>query len=260
LKYGITPMPHKLKTKSTFTYALILILTITQVAFINNMLVNGQVEKGTIPPDAFTKPSEITVFSPTNGTISENGTLTLSINVTLPQSSTASGTILYSVAYTSDWNNETVYLYINKGYSNSIESQIPFPGHQYFTGSIEVKNIPDGNHNITITAYAGGFYPADGFRVGDGLGFYRFLINGISTIFFIVGNPATETPIQTTYLPTDRNAPHLDPIYYLIPISVTVVIVILFLLIYRGLRKTASSVNSSFLFYKSKEWVEINKV
>ncbi len=55
--------------------------------------------------------------------------------------------------------------------------------------------MPDGNHNITITAYAGGFYPADGFSIGDGLGFYRFLINGMSTVFFTAGNPANATPL-----------------------------------------------------------------
>lgn len=200
------------------------------ISCLNIVLANPPLyERGFKPPDAFTKPSEITVFSPTNGTTYENNTLILSVNVTLPISSTASGTALYYVTYTSDWiKNETV-LYYNKGYVNTIESQFPDPQRHYFTGSVELTNIPYGEHNITINAIAGGFYP-------DGTdGFYRFRINGTSTIFFTVGNSVT----PTSSLPTDRNAPHLDPIVYLISVSVIVAIVVLSLLLLRRHRKTA---------------------
>jgi hypothetical protein len=221
-------------------YILIILLAVTEVGFVNINMVSAQVERGTVPPDAFTKPPKITIYSPINGTIYANGTLTLNINVTLPQSSTASGTILYYVAYTTSWNgNETVYLYTNKGLSNSIEWQIHSTGHQqYFMGSIEVPNIPDGNHNITIIAYAGGFYPADAFSAGDGLGFYRFLINGVATVFFTVGNQATPAPSPSSTVNNPSNSLSID---YLLPISfISTLTIGTLILLYRRYRKTAN--------------------
>lgn len=187
-------------------------------------------ERGFKPPDSNTKPSEITVFSPTNGTTYPNGTLTFNVNVTLPQSTTASGTILHYVTYTGDWNENETVLYYNKGYVNTIESQYPDPQRHYFTGQIELTDVPAGTHNLTITAYAGGFYP-DG---NDG--FYRFIINGTSTVFFTIGDLASAKP------PSDnRNAPHLEPIDYLIPISIILtIIIILSALILRRHRKNVS--------------------
>jgi hypothetical protein len=49
----------------------------------------------------------------------------------------------------------------------------------------------------------------------------------------------TPTPTPMTYLPP-RNAPQLDPVYYLIPVSVTAAIVILSILVFRRHRKTSS--------------------
>jgi hypothetical protein len=219
-------------SKQTTAKLSVLLTIVTILSCISTATANPPLyERGFKPPDSYTKPSEITVFSPTNGTVYQNGTMILSINVTLPQSSTASGTILRYVTYTSDWNNSETVLYYNEGYVNTIESQFPDPQRHYFTGQVELTNIPDGNHNLTITAYAGGFYP-DG---NDG--FYRFIINGTSTVFFTVGNLATATP----FLPTDRNAPHLELTDYLLPISIILVIIIVSVLFYRRHRKTISS-------------------
>lgn len=218
-------------SKQTTAKLSALLTTLTILSCISTATANPPLyERGFKPPDSYTKPSEITIFSPSNGTVYQNGTLILNVNVTLPQSATASGTILRYVTYTPDWNNNETVLYYNKGYVNTIESQFPDPQRHYFTGQVELTNIPNGNHNITITAYAGGFYP-------DGSdGFYRFIINGTSTVFFTIGNLATVTP----YIPTDRNAPHLDPIYYLLPVSVIVAVVLLSVLLYRRHRKTAN--------------------
>jgi hypothetical protein len=89
------------------------------------------------------------------------------------------GTILYYVIYRSDWQENETYLYLNKGYANSVESQIPGPQHQYFQDSQNLTDIPDRNHSIIITAVAGGWYPA------DDMGFYRFMINGSSSVSFV---------------------------------------------------------------------------
>ncbi len=49
------------------------------------------------------------------------------------------------------------------------------------------------------------------------------------------------SPTATPSSPTDRNAPHLDPIYYFIPASIIVAIVILSLLLFRRHRKTTKT-------------------
>ncbi len=52
--------------------------------------------------------------------------------------------------------------------------------------------------------------------------------------------PVISTPTVTPYQPPiDRNAPHLDPIYYLIPVSIVVAIVVLSSCFIEGHRKTA---------------------
>jgi parallel beta-helix repeat protein len=51
--------------------------------------------------------------------------------------------------------------------------------------------------------------------------------------------PSNPTPTPTPFEPS-RNPPHLDPTYYLIPISVIVAITILFLLLYSRHRKTTN--------------------
>ena len=54
--------------------------------------------------------------------------------------------------------------------------------------------------------------------------------------------PSSPTPTVTSYLPPeDRNAPHLDPIYYLLPVSVFVVIVVILVLAFRRHRISIDS-------------------
>jgi N-acetylneuraminic acid mutarotase len=55
--------------------------------------------------------------------------------------------------------------------------------------------------------------------------------------------PST-TPTSTFTIPSlERNAPHLDPIYYLIPVSVITAVIVITLLIYKRHRKTVMSRN-----------------
>ena len=143
---------------------------------------NALFELGDVPPDASTKPPTIAIFSPTNNTVYNNTAIILNVNVSLPQSTTASGTILYSVSFACDWLKNSTLLYSNDGYYD-VESQFPHP--QFFNGSIELSDIPDGNHTITVTARAGGFYPGNAVGYPSGInGFYRFTINGTSNVLF----------------------------------------------------------------------------
>jgi hypothetical protein len=124
--------------------------------------------------------------------------------VTLPESSTASGTILYYVIYRSDWQDNESFVYVNSGFENSVESQILSPGHQFFQNSLNLTGIPDGNHSITITAVAGGFYPANN---RDYPSFFRFMINGSSSVYFTTNALPPDISVLTienkTYATTD---------------------------------------------------------
>lgn len=172
---------------------LLVLFTILLIA--NSTIVvraNPYQEAGTVPPDATTKPPKITLFSPLNNSAYTENTIPLNINVTLPESSTASLTIIYSIIYQADWLENPIFLYTNTGLENSIQSQMPVPEHQYFQKSLNLTDIPNGNHSITITAVAGGTYPAGSMSI------YRFSINGTSTIFFNVNTQPSESPSITT--------------------------------------------------------------
>jgi len=74
-----------------------LLVTATETSFVNLGKANPYQERGSVPPDAATKPPKVTVFSPINNSVFGSTPLNLDVNVTLPESSTALGTILYSV-------------------------------------------------------------------------------------------------------------------------------------------------------------------
>lgn len=97
-----------LRKKTVTITILVLVILISAEAgtlFVNLVKANPFQEIGGVPPDSNTKPPKITIFSPLNGTIYSKDNVSLSINVTLPESSIASGTILDWIIYQSDWQN-----------------------------------------------------------------------------------------------------------------------------------------------------------
>jgi len=100
----------------------------------------------------------------------------------------------------------------------------------------------DGNHNLTLYANSTAGDWATPQTVT-----YLVNINADTTFLPTTSNPTTiqSASLPPTSAPTlspkDRNAPHLGPIYYLIFVSVIVVIfVVLSVLLYRRHRKTAN--------------------
>jgi hypothetical protein len=175
------------------------------VSFIVDPKADANQELGTVPPDATTKPSIITVFSPLNGSVYAISIIPLSVNVTLPKSSTASLTIIYSIIYQADWLQDQVFLYSNAGLENSIQSQMPGAEHQYFQKSLNLTNIPQGNHSITITAVAGGIYPA------ENMSQYRFYINGSSTVNFTIDTSTPSPSLTPNLSPSSTSNLSLTP-------------------------------------------------
>ncbi len=97
-----------------------------------------------------------------------------------------------------------------------------------YTALIKLENLSEGSH--TVTAYA-----------NDTHNEYAYLNTLSAEYSFIVGtntSPVPSVPEPSYLAPNDRNAPHLDLIYYLIPVSIVVAIVVLSLL-FRRHRKTA---------------------
>lgn len=210
---GIRCMTNKPIVKSAIFIILISVAIVTQN--IELVRANPYQEAGTVPTDATTKPPKITLFSPLNGSVYTENTIPLSINVTLPESSTASLTIIYFIIYQADWLQNPIFLYANTGLENSIQSQMPGPEHQYFQKSLNLTDIPNGNHSITITAVAGGTYPAGSMSI------YRFSINGTSTIFSNVNTQPSESPSITT-TPIESNL-LLNTVFAIVIITLAIV-------------------------------------
>ncbi len=145
------------------------------------MAANPYIGLGRVPPDPNTIPSKVSIFSPANNSVYSENTIPLYVNVTLPYAPRATlGVMLVEVVYETDWEQNEGTLYYNMGFNNSIQSGISLPGHQYFLGSINLTDIPEGNHSIKVTSVAEGHYPA------ENLGYYDFRINGSSSVFFVV--------------------------------------------------------------------------
>jgi hypothetical protein len=209
--------------RKTLALAVVLILlfsTNTGLLLIKEGKANPLQELGSVPPDSKTKPPTVTIFSPINGSAYTTNFPTLNVNVTLPESSTALGTILYFVICQTDWQENETSLYTNTAYANSIESQIPLDEHHYFQGSLSFVDVPAGNHSITILAVAGGWYSGNS---GD-CGFYRFKINGSSTVFFTTGIQPTPSQEPT---PTAYNEPQLTVLDAILGVAVTVAVVVI---------------------------------
>ena len=82
-----------------------------------------------VAPDAYTKPPKISIYLPKNNTFCSNS-IELSINVSLPESETASMTFLHTVYYEADWLENRTYLYNSMGLSDEIRSDNP-PDRQF---------------------------------------------------------------------------------------------------------------------------------
>jgi len=209
------------KVSKTFALFLTIIIAMPGLTLMTVKSVNAQ--SASAP--------EISVLYPTNGTF-----FNVSRGVASFQLKYATNDTLSWIGYSIDGGqNKTAY-----GEWYDLEQRL------YDTEgnpSIWVNDVfeNDGNHNLTL--YANN---TSGDWATPQIVTYLVNINADTTFPPTTSNPTTIqsaslSPTSTSTLsPTDRNAPHLDPIYYLIPVSIIVGIVILSLLLYRRHQKTAT--------------------
>jgi hypothetical protein len=137
-----------------------------------------------VSPDAYTKPPKISIFTPENKTVYRDTTIQLSINVSLPESTTAYETYVLKVYYEADWLGNRVTLYQSKGLDDEIASFQLNPQLQYFDYSGNISGAPRGNHSIVVYAEGGGAYPPEGWTGVLPV----FSIVGSSSVFFVTGD------------------------------------------------------------------------
>ena len=121
---------------------------------------------GMVPPDTNTKPPTIQIQSPEDNATYKEDAINLSFSVNLGYSNTATAMFIREIYYETDWENETTYAYKS---SSGKELENPF--------TLNLTDIPDGNHTIEITACEMGDYHED-------LYIYTFMINGSSKADF----------------------------------------------------------------------------
>lgn len=125
--------------------------------------VDAPIITGMVPPDSETFPSKISVATPINNTVYAVNRLPLIFNVTTPQSTTAVSTIVQTVTYQADWMDKTVDVFMG--------------GQEQVSLSLQLSNIPEGNHSIIIQTLGSGLYD-------EGSSYKEFRISSSSEIKF----------------------------------------------------------------------------
>ncbi len=221
----------------------LLIATITLLIVVVLPLVQAQVPTPpmvpTLGPAVICSNGEnITIFSPQNKTYSNNQ-ISLYFSVAATGMFAQFGNVGYSL------DGGTIYsvnYFINKTVDHPSDAPDWYWNRTTVFASLALPKLSEGPHNVTV--YYGWQYLGT-----NNPSLERFEVFAYQTASFTV---STEVPItnqnvppstsnittsptstisefQTAspYLPYDRNAPHLDPIFYLIPISIIVAIAVI---------------------------------
>ena len=189
------------RTALALTFILkMLVLLVAGAQFLKLGRADPYLYLGDVPPDPYTKPPNVLVFSPQNNTAYASNNVSFSFNVSKPESPSASSTILTYIYYKADWQQNTTFLY---NYAVQTSYYI-----EEFNYSHNFTGIPEGKHSIVIYADGKGWYPP------SGLSYYGFEINGSSTVFFTVDT----TPPRVSVLSLQNKTYSTNDI----PLNVTV--------------------------------------
>lgn len=146
---------------------------------------------GTRAPDSNTKPPIIS-FAPANHTTYATNDISLSINVIVGESSTASLKYIDRIYYKTSWQkrNFSIYECIENPYYvlGSTESLIT-----QFSKTLNFKGFPDGNHSLVVyVKERGGYHSHTDITTSFFCYeyYYLFEIDAFSSFFFTVDTPA----------------------------------------------------------------------
>jgi hypothetical protein len=167
--------------KAVVAIALILALLLSMV--VGTLLVNlgsanpiGPPEIVSVDgsPDSKTQPPTVSMTSPTNCTSYPLNSVSLTYNVSIGDSSTASVRFIWEITFEADWlpNNITAYEF-NADKTESTITQ--------FSNTLDLTGIPEGTHNLVIHARERGAYERNDYISG-------FITKVYVTNFFIDGS------------------------------------------------------------------------
>lgn len=151
---------HLKKREKRLTLA-VLILSIVGLSLLGLATANPYYCTGEVPPDDETYPPIIAITSPKNNTAYATSRISLIFNVSAPQSKTASSTSIQRVSYQTDWREKPVDIFVDR------EGQLSF--------SLQLSDIPEGQHSILIKAFGTGVYVN-----AKELSYTEFFINSVS--------------------------------------------------------------------------------
>ena len=169
--------------------------------------------QGLAAPDQYTEPPAISLLSPENDTVYGVDAISLSLNVSVGDSSTASSLLLDGIYYEVDWQSNITSIYepVWDAFAYDATVYRLTPKITEFSGAINVTGIPDGNHTLTVYAIERGLYESyvkqdpNDYRIF--VHYYnKFKITGSSLVSFSVD---TTTPVVSVFSP--ENVTYYSP-------------------------------------------------
>ena len=128
-------------------------------------------------PDSKTKPPEVLIFSPTNGTAYPSSSLSLNYTVSIGDSESASVRFLWKIIIAADWlpNNITTY-----EFNANKDTHTREPAITNFSKTLNLTGIPEGQHRLIIHTQERGAYDKKRYEYT-----YGFITKEYVTNFFI---------------------------------------------------------------------------
>jgi hypothetical protein len=183
---------------------------------------NGIVSRFYVSPNIEGVHYNLTVYSPNNQT-SYSKTIPIDINLQWVIDRKPTYPFTGFVSYHIDDEAEIDIKSSQTANDQYASYQQDFKINPSFSYLANISGLENGYHNLVIT---GNLY------LGSSL-----IFNEVSTPFQFLVDNSTPTPSPTStatpYLPPNRNAPHIDPTFYLLPISIIIAIFAIATIIYR---------------------------
>ncbi len=152
---------------------ILLLLTSAALAtlFVNLAKANPYLESEVVSPPHDAKPPIILVDAKTNNTLYSLNRLSITFDVSIPEPIDKYHLHLHTIQYQTDWEDSVVRVYRDPTGSGLMITD--------FSDALTLEDIPDGSHNVKFVASVDGGY-------ADGLTWYAFAIESISSVYFSV--------------------------------------------------------------------------